>query len=433
MIFQNKIHSFILYTGIILLFTVSVLSASEFESGEHVHISNIHNIDGDLYMWGERGTIDGEINGDLIGGGENIEINGLIENSANIFANKFTHSGEINGTLRLFVNDGNIDGFVGRSGLFFCNTLDIGKNAEFNDDIFFRGGYINLEGTVHGDVDIYCGSTVNIGTGIKVSKPGVYISGTIDGDVTIHGDKIHIISPALIKGNLKYISKNQATIDINSGVTILGTTTWDLPENAQEDESDSVAMITVKASSKLLASFLVGLILMLIGKKYVHSMVDELQNRSAISAAVGFIGLALLVVFIILLTLAFILLIAGFALSSKGEISGGAVMLAISTILIPLSSIVIVSLSAMLYCGKIILALLLGFLIVNKLKGNSSYLSKTQLFIGLLLLYITFEIPYIGTIIFFVISLIGTGAIILGFKNCDNKKIKGSAETRTGI
>ena len=413
--------------------SVTAISATEFESSDILNISNIHTIEGDFYAWGDRITIDGQINGDLFAGGENVAINGYVENSAQIFANKFNHSGEINGTLRLFVNEASVDGSVAISGLFFCNTLDINKNAEFGEDFYFRGGSINLDGTVHGDVDIYCGETVNWGSGIKVSKPGVYISGTIDGDVTIHGNDIHIISPALIKGDLKYISKNQAKIDITSGVTILGTTTWDLPENAQEDSSEPFAIVVLYTSAKLLASFIVGVLLLLVGKKYVHSMVDELQTRFAISSAVGFISIALYVIFILILILSIILLIAGFVISAKGEVSGGAILIALSTLIIPLSSITIVSLSAMMYCGKIIIALLLGYAIMKKIKSNASYMSKMQLLVGLIILYALFEIPYIGNLIFVICSLIGLGAIILGFKNCDNKVFKDQTKNQAGI
>ncbi len=134
---QLTLAIFILTT--VLLGTASV-NATEFETAEHVHISNIHVIDGDLYTWGERVTVDGEIKGDLIGGGENISLNGTIHHSANIFSNKFSQTGEILGSLRLFMNDGIIDGTIGRSGLFFCNSLKIGKNAVFGKDINFRGG-----------------------------------------------------------------------------------------------------------------------------------------------------------------------------------------------------------------------------------------------------------------------------------------------------
>lgn len=430
---KMRIYTLLLYLFTSVLFVTPLTIAAEFEADDNVHISNIHVIDGDLYTWGEIITIDGEIKGDLIGGGESVTLNGLVENSTIIGANKFSHSGDINGSLRLFANNAVIDGAVKRSGLFFCNELKFGKNAVIGKDVYIYGGNIDIAGTIHGDVTINSGPSVLIGTGITLNREGVYISGTIDGDLTIHAKEIHIVPPALIKGDFKYISDNQANIDINSGVTILGNTTWDLPEKIENDEKDTLFLATAKAGSKLLAAFLFGLLLMVLCKNYISSMVFQLQERFAISAAVGFISFAVLVIFVIILILTLLLLITGLALIAKGEAIGGTIILALSTIMIPISSVTIVTISTMIYSGKIIMALLLGFTIVSKLKSNPAYLSKSQLFLGLLIMYIIFALPYIGTLLFVIISIIGVGAIILGIKDCNKGLNKNKISDQAGI
>ncbi len=425
--FTKRYNALLFYIFIIFLFSSNISQAAQFESDDNIRISNIHVIEGDLYTWGEKVTIDGKIKGDLNSGSAIISINGSIDNSANIISKKFSHTGEINGSLRVFANNAFIDGAVKRSGLFFCNELNIGKNAVFGKDIYAYGSNINIEGTVHGDVTIHSGSSVVVGSGITINNEGVYISGTIDGDLTIYANKINIVAPALIKGNFKYISDNQADIDINSGVTILGSTTWDLPEKAETDNEETLFLTIVKSGSKLLAAFLFGILLMVLGRNYISTMVFQLQERFAISAAVGFVSLAVLVIFIIILVLTLILIIVGLTLISKGTVVGGTIILALSTIMIPISSVTIVTVSTMIYSGKIVLALLLGYTIMRKLKSNPAYLTKSQLFLGLVLMYVLFALPYVGTLLFIIISIIGAGAIIMGLKDCNkglNKKDK---------
>lgn len=433
--YSKRYNVLLIFIFLIFLYSTNVSQAAQFESDDNIHISNIHVIDGDLYTWGEIVTIDGEINGDLNSGYSIISIKGHIENSANIICKKFSHTGEINGSLRLFANNGFIDGAVKRSGLFFCNELNIGKNAVFGKDVYAYGSNVNIEGTVHGDVTIHSESSASdvVSSFITINNEGVYISGTIDGDLTVYAKKIHIVAPALIKGNFKYISDNQADIDINSGVTILGNTTWDLPEKTETDEKETLFLTTVKSGSKLLAAFLFGILLILIGKNYISTMVFQLQERFAISAAIGFISLAVLVIFVIILILTLILIIVGLTLISKGTVVGGTIILALSTIMIPISSVTIVTVSTMIYSGKIVLALLLGYTIIRKLKTNPKYLSKSQLFLGLLIMYILFALPYIGTLLFIIVSIIGTGAIILGIKDCNKGLHKNEVNDQAGI
>ncbi len=415
---KKKIALF-LYLYIGLLLSTSLSYAAQFESDEHVHISNIHNIDGDLYTWGEKVTIDGVITGDLHSGYANTSINGVIENSANIIAKRFIHNGEINGSLRVFAEDATIDGSVDRSVLLFCGELLIGKNAEIGKDANIYGASITIDGVIHGDVTIHSGGSEIISSGVSSIKENVYISGTIDGDLTVYGKNIHIIAPALIKGNFRYISENQVDMDISSGVTILGTHTWDLPDNTEKEESESLFLTTVKTVSRFFATFLFGLLLMVLCKNYISSMVFQLKEKFAITAAVGFISLALLVIFVIILIFTVIMLVTGLALISKGDVTSGTIIVALSSIFGPISTVTITTLGIMIYSGKIVVALFIGSTIISKLKSNPKYLSISQFFLGLAITYILFAVPYIGTLLFWIISLIGVGAIILGLKNCN--------------
>lgn len=399
-----KVKKLILLAVSLLFFTAVKLSAVTFERGESVHISNLHQIEGDLFIWSENITIDGLIYGDLIAGGFKVKTNGQIKYSANIFSYNFDHAGKINGSLRFAGYSSLIDGYVGRSAVLAGTDITLGKKGIVANDLVVYSKSVELNGTVEGN------------TKVKGSK--IYLTGTFNGDVDLQGENIKILPPALIKGDLTYISENQALIDLSSGVTILGNTTWDLPDTVFDNEDSNTFSTVITLLSKLLAAFLFGIILLMISRKYLSEAYYQLKNRIAVSLAVGFLMFIIGVFCLVVLFASLVLLIVGTLLISGDQAFLGAILFVLSTLLIPLTSFGAVSGGLLFYSGKVIFALIIGALLIKLIKPNAAFLSRTQLFIGLLVITLIFAIPYLGILLYLFTSIIGAGAIILGIKNC---------------
>ena len=92
--------------------------------------------------------------------------------------------------------------------------------------------------------------------------------------------------------------------------------------------------------------------------------------------------------------------------------------MAISLLMVPITGFITVSGGVLFYSGKVIFALLVGYLLVRMIKPGATYLSRFQLLLGLIVLWLTFAIPYIGLLIYLVVSIVGAGAIVLGVKYC---------------
>jgi len=393
-----------LITLILLFFSAANLSAVTFEKGESVHISNLHQIEDDLFIWSENITVDGLIYGDLIAGGFKVKTNGHIKYSANIFSYNFNHNGKISGSLRFAGYTSSVDGYVGRSAVLFGSDITLGKKGVIANDLVVVGESIELNGTVEGNT--------------KASGTKIYLSGTFEGDVNLQGENIKILPPALIKGDLSYISENQAMIDLASGVTIIGNTTWDLPESAFEDETSTTFSTVITLLSKLLAAFLFGVILLMISRKYLSEAYYQLKDRVAVSLATGFLTFIIGIFCLVILFASLVLLIVGSILISGEQAFLGALLFVLSTLLIPLTSFGAVSGGLLFYSGKIIVAFLFGALLIKSIKPSTSFLSRTQLFTGLFVITLVFAIPYLGILLYLFSSIIGAGAIVLGIKNC---------------
>ncbi|MFQ5499959.1 MAG: hypothetical protein ACE5FH_09825, partial [Candidatus Zixiibacteriota bacterium] len=249
--------------------------ATVFEAGEDFRLSSMHDIEEDIVVWAENIAIDGRIDGDLIAGGYDIDFNGEIVGSENVMGYQFRHRGKVERSLRAFVNIGRIEGYVGRSVILFGNELTLSKTSLIESDVTMMGGRLLLEGTVRGPALLKGGF--------------VRITGIIEGDVDIEAERIIIMPPAVIKGNLSYTCSKEAEIDLQSGVTIVGETVWSQPEEDSADGSAAYAELALRLA-RLLAALIFGVILIRFFSRYAAESLYQLRSRFAACLASGLIS-----------------------------------------------------------------------------------------------------------------------------------------------
>jgi len=381
--------------------------ATSIERGDNIHISNLHQIYDDLYAFGSNVTVDGLIKGDLVVGAYEVFINGEVTESENIFAYKLHHTGTVGNSLRAFANTVVIDGRVGRSLMFFGYDCRIGKGAVVERDMNINGFSVRVDGTVRGNATI--------------RAVRVVISGEIGGDVDIEGEEIRIVPPAVIKGNLRYCCAKEVEIDTLAGVTILGETRWEQPdeENGEDEKTGAAAFkAMIFKISKILASFLFGIIVVYLFRRYAEVSFHQLRTRFSVSFATGFLFLLILVAALLILAISAIFLLVGLALIS-GELAPlGALVLVLSMLMVPITAFTTVSGGIIFYSGKIMFAFLVGYLLMRIFKSEAALLGKAQLLLGLIILALLFAVPYVGLLIYLLVSIAGAGAIVLGIKKC---------------
>lgn len=381
-----------------------------FESEENIHISNLHRIDDDLFAWGYGVTVDGFIEGDLIAGSYTVNVNGHVRGSENVFAFRLDHKGKVDGALRCLVNFCEIDGYVGRSALIAGGDLRIGKRAVIEKEAIINGGTVHFDGIVKEN--------------LKITADRIFVSGMINGDALLKGENISVIAPAVIKGDLTYISNNEANIEVDSGVTILGETTWELPDAGGDGENVGSLAATIVGLAKMLAAFLFGIILLFLFEKYALESIRQLRNRPAVTTATGFLSLLIFSVSIVILLVSVAFVLLGLALIYEDSAFLGVIILALSILMVPITSFMTVCGGVLFYSGKIILALVVGYGLIRTVKSTAGVISRFQLFVGLIVLTLIFAIPYIGFLLYVVASIVGAGAIILGIKYCRREMLE---------
>lgn len=379
--------------------------ATEFETGERIRISNLHTIEDDLFVWSYSITNDGLIDGDAFLGGYEIASNGEVSGSQNVFAYTFNHSGEVGRSLRVFANYAAIGGITERSLLVMGATVILEPDAVVNRDAHLFGEVAHVEGHIRGN--------------LKFEGKRIEITGSIDGDVEIEADEIIIDPPAVISGNFTYRARKSIAIDSLGGAAVLGSVSeMELSPDDDTGEAEGDFTDITFILSKFLAAFLFGIIIIALFRRYADETYRQLKSRLGLSAVSGLVTFLVTGFCIAILLISLILVIIGLALASQNEVILGSLILVVSTLLVPITSFASVSGFILLYMGKIVVAMLVGCMIWRQFKTGCAPLSKIQLFVGLAVLTALFQVPYVGFALYLIASIIGTGGIVLGIRNC---------------
>lgn len=375
--------------------------AAEFLKGKNVHLTSLHRIDGDVYASGSDITIDGSITGDLLAVGGVVDATGETGGSMMIVAGKLFHTGRTEGSIRMVCDRGEIDGYVGRSILFFGNTLEIHRGAEVRSDVNAFGFRVDLDGVVRGDVTI------------RAAR--ISLSGRIEGDVDLEAsESITIRPPAVIHGDLIYTCSNELDLGDETGITVLGEITHVEPVESDDDEEGTTA--TALRFSLLFAAFLFGLILIRLFPTHLTLAFDQLHHRFMASAGAGLLTAAVVLMCSLVLIVAIALSLVGVILTSSDQVVGGMLLLVFSTLLLPVTSLACVSGGVLFYVGKLLPGWLIGYGLIRIFKKQPKKLGKWQLLIGLTILTGLYVPPGGGWIFYLAAGIVGTGAIVLAIR-----------------
>ena len=388
---------------ILIALPAATVRAINFDNSSRIHISNLHRLDDDLYAFAEELTIDGEVDGEVTAFVYDSRISGVVTGTVSIFSYQVRQNGQIGGSLRAFANSITVDGSIGRSVLIMGSDVTIGRSGVIERDCRLYGANIHMDGTVNG-----AGATIE---GDKIS-----VDGLVRGDLTIKGKSIRIGPSAVIDGDLIYSCLTEDDITIEEGATINGERTWTPPEDNDEDDSSGFVTGVVVSISKLLAAFLFGILILLIFRRYAEESFKQVRSRFTVSLAAGFLSLLVLAFVVIALAAAVVLLISGLVLTGGDSPILGAVLLVVAIVLVPITTFGTVAGGIMLYSGKIVIGFLLGAFLLKRI--DSRPLNKINLLVGLVLLSIVFAVPYVGFLLYVLVSITGAGAILLGIRHC---------------
>jgi len=365
-----KIAATVPFAVLIVLLSATPAAAAELHGYDDVIITSGEVVNDDLYLAGNRITINGVVNGDVLAAGSTVIIDGTVNGDVIALASTLEFGGEITGSLRTAASTILIGGTIGEDLVIAGSTIDLSNTAEVGRDLVFGASNLKVKSAITRNI---------LGVGDKVE-----FSDVTGGDISVEVESLTIASTATIKGDLVYTSDNE--VDIRQGAVIEGEITRKIPDRW-------IITPAMKAWAKVITYLMVlllGIIIILIAPRKSAEVVSKIQKTPLKT-----LGWGALIFFVTPI----------------------AIVIAILTIIgIPVGLIATVLYGLLIFVSQLIIGLFVGRWILSRFnvedtKGNLIL----GLFIGFTLLTLVKLIPWVGFILWWPTALFGIGAIVLMF------------------
>jgi cytoskeletal protein CcmA (bactofilin family) len=348
----------------------SIGHALERRTGNLITVEAGETIEDTLFAAGDTITIDGNINGDLLAFGRSVTVRG------NVAGNIFTGGETVNveGTVGGSIIGGARGLTLARArvtrNLFgFSRDLDVDEAAEIGGNAFAFGESVGIDGRVGSDL-LGFGNTVTVG-------------GTVLGDVEGFAGSIRLLPTARVTGNVTAHVDSEGDLDIADGAVVGGTTSEQLVEREARRNEYSTFGFYVRQVVRLGGAFLTGLVLL-----WLFPALREVSLPTVVavlrSAGIGFAAMVALPI--------------------------AAFIVCVTIVGLPLGVLTFVVGAIGLYFAKTVLALVIGRSLFRD-PAHPPH-EAVALLAGLAIVIVAINVPLIGGLANFLLTIVGFGIIV---------------------
>ena len=328
--------------------------------GEQVEIDG--RLAGDLFGLGRRVRVDGQVDGDLFAAAQFVDIGGTIGDSARLAAERLT------------VDGGTIDGDL----LVAAEEIRLERNARITRNVRAAGSRVQIDGTVDGDLTVFAGEVI--------------IGGTVRGNARLQGDRISLDPGARIEGNLTYDSR--VPLSQEELARVAGTARERERHDEEDDEEEDAGGITTGSvifwAWQVSAALLMGVLIIALLRGVLLSIASAIPQKATVGTLLGFGAFLIIPI--------------------------ASVVSMVTLIGLPVGLATFLLYWVILYVAKIPVAVWAGGRLLTW-AGRPDASPYLALLIGVVLLYLLFQTPYVGWLIWFVATWLGLGTMVLtGFE-----------------
>lgn len=335
-------------------------------------------IDGNLVTGGETVTVNGQVDGDVVAIGETVVIGGRVSQDILAAGGDVVVGGTIDGDVRIVGAELTPAATIGGDLMAATETIMVPAETTIGGNAWLAGREAQLSGAVAGD--------------LRIAAREIRIAGAVGRDAELVGETITIASTARIAGDLVYRSVAEASIE--PGAEILGDVIFIRSEAPRRLIGDALASISAFSLLFLLGLFLLGVLQILVFPDTATGPSMRLGHRPWPA-----LGLGCLILFGCPIVI---------------------VLLAISVVGIPVMIVLGASYVIALFVGFLVAAGALGrrgARLIGRDPESSFWTRVTALAVGLLLLAIVGLIPVLGPLIVLLAMAAGLGALALQVRN----------------
>jgi cytoskeletal protein CcmA (bactofilin family) len=394
----------------------AALWAAEYRADQTVHIKADEVIDGNLYAFGEKVTVEGTIKGDLIAAGSQIVIKGAVEGDLAAAGQTVLVESRLGGDARVagqvlkFASTAEVPGELMAAGL----SLELEQGSNVGGDVLYAGYQADLSGDITG----------NVHGGMARAR----LAGTVEGNVDIEvggGDDdpppqtfgpppplampdvpggLTIASTANLEGDLHYSSHREANVE--QGATLANPAKFSQLQAAAAPPAPTTTQVVLGKVRHYACVAILGLALVLLLPGWSTRLADNVRTRPLGSFLGGIVALAGFVVLLLLLIVAVIAIAVLAGMATLGELAAVVVVVG----LLSLVGLVGGFWLFMTYLGQAIASLAIGRLATGSLGARQILIA---FLVGLIIFALASSIPYAGSYIAFLGILLALGGLAL--------------------
>jgi anti-sigma factor RsiW/cytoskeletal protein CcmA (bactofilin family) len=335
-----------------------------------VTVAANETINDTLLAMGQTVTIDGTVTGDLLAFGREVTVRGNVTGNLVTAAQTVTIEGTVGGSVLGAAEDVSLaNGRVGRDFFGFGNDVTINAGANVTGNTIAGGETVNVDGRVGIDFRGF-GSIVSV-------------SGAVEGDVEAHAGTMTVQPTARVGGNVTGHVDSDGDLSIAPGAVVGGNVDEQIVEREHRRNRYGRAGYYFGQVVRVGAMFLVGLLLF-----WVFPVLRDvsLPNVLAVLRS-GAIGLAAAV-----------------------TLPVAAVLVCITIVGIPIGILTFVLGAIGLYLSKIVISQIIGRALFRGPQGPPHH--AMTLITGLAIVILVINLPAIGGIANFILTLVGFGIIV---------------------
>jgi cytoskeletal protein CcmA (bactofilin family) len=397
--------------------SIGVVSAAESRAEPQLLIAADEVIEDDLYLFGDEITIDGQVNGDVCAFGRLIRMNGTVEGDFMAAGRAIVISGKVGDDVRMagqvlkIDDDANIADDVMAAGF----SLEAADGSSIDGDLLYGGYQALLAGRVGGkvigglancEISGNIGKDVHLGVGGDQTGPIAYTAGSPP-PIAIPNvpPGLTIRDTVKIDGDLEYESSSEA--DIAAGAKIAGEIRHKLPD-VETTLPPTLAQKMLSVFGRYAALLVVGVGVLLVAPNWMRGMSDGVKTRPIASLGLGVAGIA---GFIVLLIVIFVAVIVLAVISAAVKLTG--LVPVVIVLGLTAGAVTVVSFWFFtVYLADIVLSFFAGSWLLNLAKPTMGENRFFALLVGLVLLALISSVPYLGSIVGWLVVLFGLGALV---------------------
>jgi len=324
-------------------------------------------IDDSLFAVGDSVVIDGTVTGDVIAFARQVTIHGTVNGNLIAGAQSVDVQGTVGGSIIAGGNTIQVNGKVAHNFAGFGQSVSVGKDGNIGGDFGGFGNGIQLNGSVAHNF---------YGFGLAD------IAGMVGRNAQFRGQTLTLLPSARIGGDLTSYVQKEESVHINTGAVVSGKQRVELTN--RDARKPSLFSQIFSEALHVAAAFVTGFLLLFLFPAVRNITFSEVPS-TLISGGIGFLLLVAMPIagFICLLTL----------------------------VGIPISLILFMSWLVGLYLAKIVVANFVGRTLIAR-NGNRLSTAALGLIVGLVLVFTSINLPYIGGLIHFILVLVGFGGLV---------------------